>query len=364
VHIEDVKEMIYCVSVEKRIALMIWGRPGIGKSEAVKQVCVECAQDTKRFPGGFGCVDLRLPQLDPTDLRGIPVPDKEEGICKWYPPSFLPRDGHGPDHGILFLDEIEKAPTSVKNASLQLVLDRRVGDYVLPSGWSIVAAGNREEDGAFSQPLGSALQNRMAHIDAEVDTDVWLAWAHENRLMEDIIGYIAWRKDHLYPEAKDAEGGGRATIVAEKAFPSPRSWHMASIGIESAASERQQYKIISACVGREMCGEFRNWHKIFRRVDPRRIIEDGKIPREMEKKEQSYKYAVTMACAFYTRKNSIVKSEHARKNLQKFLSAVGKELSIVFWRNIETKDAIRLSRCSEFGAFVKDIIQIAKPKRD
>ena len=69
------------IEVPIRLSVMIWGAPGIGKSSIVAKV----AQDA-----GIGIVDLRLSQLAPTDLRGLPVADA--GVSRWYPPEFLPRE--------------------------------------------------------------------------------------------------------------------------------------------------------------------------------------------------------------------------------------------------------------------------------
>jgi hypothetical protein len=116
-----------------QISTMIWGAPGIGKSSIVAQVAKEHKIDF---------VDVRLSQLAPTDLRGLPV--AEDGISKWYPPEFLPHSGRG----ILFLDELNMAPPAMQGMAQQLILDRRVGSYVVPEGWYVWAAGNRKEDRA------------------------------------------------------------------------------------------------------------------------------------------------------------------------------------------------------------------------
>ena len=87
-------------------SLMIWGAPGIGKSSVVEAVAE--SQELE-------LIDLRISQLAPTDLRGIPVP-KDNKAC-WYPPEFLPTSGKG----ILFLDEINMAPPAVQGVGLDHV---------------------------------------------------------------------------------------------------------------------------------------------------------------------------------------------------------------------------------------------------
>ena len=122
----------------------MWGPPGIGKSSIVRQVAAD---------KGLAILDVRAPLLDPTDLRGLPY--VADGSAKWAPPAFLPQnDG---SEGLLFFDELNAAPPLVQASLYQLTLDRRVGEYVLPDGWRIIAAGNRSEDAAIVFRMPSAL---------------------------------------------------------------------------------------------------------------------------------------------------------------------------------------------------------------
>ena len=114
--------------VVQKVPTFLWGAPGIGKSSIVKQIADE---------KGLDFIDLRLALMDPTDLKGIPFYDKETHTALWAPPAFLPREGEG----ILFLDELNSAAPAVQSSAYQLILDRRIGEYELPDGWAIVAAG-------------------------------------------------------------------------------------------------------------------------------------------------------------------------------------------------------------------------------
>src|SRR5205807_8790447 len=116
--------------VSTRRPVYLWGRPGVGKSSLVRQAAAVL---------GLGLVDVRATLLDPVDLRGLPRLVGDAAV--WCPPAFLPKTGEG----VLFLDELAQAPPLVQAACLQLVLDRRVGEYELPSGWAVVAASNRAE---------------------------------------------------------------------------------------------------------------------------------------------------------------------------------------------------------------------------
>ena len=134
---------------------MIWGAPGIGKSSVIEQVAKS---------NGLELIDLRISQLAPTDLRGLPVP--ADNKAHWFPPEFLPTEGKG----ILFLDEINMAPPAVQGIAQQLILDRKVGSYTVPEGWVIWSAGNRKEDHAAVFDMPAPLANRFIHL--EVTTNL------------------------------------------------------------------------------------------------------------------------------------------------------------------------------------------------
>src|SRR6185503_10863144 len=135
-----------------KLSTMIWGPPGIGKSSIVAQMAEAHEMD---------CIDLRLSQLAPTDLRGLPV--AENGVSRWYPPEFLPREGSG----ILFLDELNLAPPAMQGMAQQLILDRRVGSYSVPPDWFVWAAGNRKEDRAAVVDTPAPQDKRFIHLTVE-----------------------------------------------------------------------------------------------------------------------------------------------------------------------------------------------------
>ena len=166
------------VERQLQLSLMLWGPPGIGKSSIVADVASS---------HGLQLVDLRLSQLAPTDLRGLPV--AENGVSRWFPPEFLPTEGEG----VLFLDEINMAPPAMQGIAQQLIMDRRVGSYQVPNGWFIWAAGNRKSDRAAVFELPSALANRFIHLDLVPDFDSFKAWGLRVGLSEQILAFLAFR---------------------------------------------------------------------------------------------------------------------------------------------------------------------------
>ncbi|MEH1934602.1 MAG: MoxR family ATPase [Nostoc sp.] len=244
-----------------QISTMIWGPPGIGKSSIVGQIAQEYDLDF---------VDVRLSQLAPTDLRGLPV--AEDGISKWYPPEFLPRGGKG----ILFLDELNMAPPAMQGVAQQLILDRKVGSYVVPSGWFVWAAGNRKEDRAAVFDMPAPLANRFLHLEAQADFDSFKAYALETGVHEQIIAFLSFRPTLLHK-----------IDPQQPAWPSPRSWEMAS-ALHHAELD------ITPAVGVSTATEFHAFIQLYKTLPNLTPILAGKGDRIPWPQEPSTKYATAV----------------------------------------------------------------------
>ena len=243
-----------------RLSLMIWGPPGVGKSSIVQQ----CARQH-----GLELIDLRLSQLAPTDLRGLPVP--RDGICTWYPPEFLPTAGRG----VLFLDEINMATPSMQGLAQQLILDRKVGSYQVPEGWFVWAAGNRKEDRAAVFDMPAPLANRFMHVTVEPDLESFKTHAIESGIDERIIAFLAFRSNLLH-----------AMNSREPAWPSPRSWVMAS-------RLRNAGLPIGSVVGTGAEAEFEAFEAIYRNLPDLDAIVAGDHSASFPD-EPSVRYAITI----------------------------------------------------------------------
>ena len=126
---------IYCEIVKKGISpkvlpsVMLWGPPGVGKSQAIRQI----AKDIKKNTGKETRItDVRLLLFNPIDLRGIPTSNADKTLAIWLKPQIFQMDPSDDIVNILFLDEISAAPQSVQAAAYQITLDRVVGEHKLP----------------------------------------------------------------------------------------------------------------------------------------------------------------------------------------------------------------------------------------
>ncbi len=225
--------------VDEKVPVFLWGPPGIGKSSIVRQIAQE---------KGIGFVDLRLSLLDPTDLRGIPFFDQESRQAVWEPAAVLP--GGSEAEGILFLDELNTAAPMVQASAYQLILDRRIGEYRLPDGWAIVAAGNRESDRGVVYRMPAPLANRFVHLEMAIDVEQWRRWAIGAGIDASIIGFISARPDALF--AFDAKSSHRS-------FATPRSWEYVDKILKSTPEPELLMPLISGSIGEELAAEFLSW---------------------------------------------------------------------------------------------------------
>lgn len=210
--------------------VMLWGPPGVGKSQIVAQVAAK---------HNAPVIDIRLSQMEPSDLRGIPF--RVDNHVEWAIPTLLPNAERHSTRGILFLDEITSAPPSVSAAAYQLILDRRLGEYFVPDGWAIIAAGNRQGDRGVTYTMPAPLANRFSHFEVEVYLDDWVAWAYQNGIDERIIAFLRFRPELLF----DFDPAHNPV-----AFPSPRSWEFTHRALQKFFDNSNLLLgTLQACVG-------------------------------------------------------------------------------------------------------------------
>lgn len=328
------KALLSCVAANQ--PLMLHGSPGGGKSQVVKQVADEL---------GYGFIDVRLSQLDPVDLRGVPSVDRENKRTSWNPPDFLPHPNTPgyKEEGILFLDEINSAAQGTAAAAYQLVLDRRLGDYVLPPGWRIIAAGNKNTDRALVNEMSTALRNRFSHIDYETNVDDWCEWAFQNDIHESVIGFIRFRPN-LLNEFEERSGSAEEkkrikSVKDSKAFCTPRSWHFVSNIMKANPPREIEFDLIAGTVGAGAAQEFVAYVKYYREMpDLDEIIMNPKKAQLPKMGEPAIKWAVCTGLATRATPNNF-------ENIMTYMERLEKEYQVLVVKDSMVKDkAIRTTR--------------------
>jgi len=228
-------EQVIIKYYKSKRALFIWGTMGIGKSHVIRQAARTIAAELKKTytedlskindENYFLVIDVRLSQCDPSDLRGIPVWDKDKGATRWLPPSTFPRAGYG----IILFDELNLSPPLVQASAYQFILDRRLGEYIVPEGYSVIGAGNRLEDRANVFEMAAPLSNRMGHVQLDPPSvDDWTVWAAKHDIDPRVMGYLNFKQGSLF--AFDP-------TLKEKSFGTPRSWEFVSDLIKDIPTE-------------------------------------------------------------------------------------------------------------------------------
>jgi len=247
---------------KKKLALFTWGAPGIGKSETVRQAAQELAKELKleysenikdlNDEKKFMVIDIRLSQCDPSDLRGIPVWDKEKGATIWLPPDTFQRTGYG----IIFFDELPNAPPLTQASAYQIILDRKLGTYQVPDGYMLMGAGNRLEDKTGIFEMVTALKNRFGHTQlAKPTIEEWTKYAVQKGVDMRVIAFLNWKRTGLFMWD---------STVKENAFATPRSWvHLGLLIKDIPSKDLENLRIITATqVGVGLSGEFAQFIKI------------------------------------------------------------------------------------------------------
>jgi hypothetical protein len=238
--------------IEERVPLHLWGSCGVGKS----QIVAHAAEHLKR-----DFLDIRAVQLDPVDLRGLPRIDGEQTV--WSPPKFLPTEGEG----ILFLDELTSAPPMTQAGCYQLVLDRKLGEYTLPDGWVVIAAGNPASERGVHFAMPRPLRSRFVHLELEVDLNDWCAWALRAGVRPEIISFLRFKPELLHQADASSDAN---------AWPTPRSWAMASNVLCGVARRQQsillqgtsefEAQLLDGTVGAAASGELIAFLRLFRQL--------------------------------------------------------------------------------------------------
>ena len=273
-HVTPILVKRYLSENSRKRTTFLRGPSGIGKSEVVFQTSKLLGEHVKDWKG---VVDLRLAQMDPTDLRG--VPHVVEGRTKWARPDFLPESGAG----ILFLDEITSAPPAVQAAAYQLCLTPQ--DFGIPPEWMVIAAGNRKSDRGVTYNIAAPLQNRMCDINVSTTTDDFSGYA-VGKIRPEILSLLQDRPDLLHKFEPTGD---------MKPFPSPRAWFAVSDTVDLDLPVQDRVELITGDVGEEAAMIFETHLRVWETMPRLDDILAGK-PVSMPK-ELNVRYCVAMGLA-------------------------------------------------------------------
>jgi len=292
--------------------IMVWGPPGIGKSETFEGIKDSYIAEGKKAK----LIDARLSLWEPTDLKGYPYYNKETNRMSFSAPDELPSEEEAAEYDIiiLFLDELNGAAPATQAAAYQLILNRAIGKYRLPDNVVIAAAGNRETDKGVTYRMPKPLANRFLHYEVRVDFEDWFNWAVLNNQHPDVIGYVTTFKDDLYKF--DAAS-------AERSFATPRSWAFVSDTIQSTEgfTEEEVTDMVAAGIGEGIALKFKAHRQVASQLPNPTDILNGKVT-ELKTENVSAKYSLTTALCYELKEVFTNKKDDFNKQFDNFLEFV------------------------------------------
>ncbi len=321
-------------------SVMLWGPPGVGKSQAVRQIAKRIEESTRKRAV---VTDVRLLLFNPIDLRGIPTANADKTLAVWLKPQIFQMDDSEDVVNLLFLDEISAAPQSVQAAAYQITLDRVVGEHRLPDNCIVIAAGNRTTDKSVAYKMPKALANRLLHIDVEMSFSSWKNWAINKGINPLVIGYLTYQEEALM---------GFDAASEDLAFTTPRSWEMVSNILNQVNnSVTDVFNLIAGLVGVGMATEFSTWCNVYRDMPDVEDIFEGKGAVVPKKTDELYALTAAMTAYAAKHRDEIDKIE----NSLIFAEQLPPDFSIVLMKNymsIEKGYREKLLRCPTFSRWV------------
>jgi len=325
-------------------SVLLRGHPGVGKSALAAELA-------RRLD--LPLVDIRLAQRDPADIGGVYFPDRERGVLDLYPPDWVRAACDAPT--FIFLDELNAAVTRLhQSVAYQIVLEHRIGPFKFHPSTVVLAAGNLEEDNAIVTSLSSALCNRFAHFILRVDAAGWVRWGNAAGVDPRILAYIGFSGE---PALYENSG--------ELAFPSPRSWEMAS-RVLSVLHDEDAKRGVAACVGPAEAEKLFSFLRIYGRVDVDAILKKGK---EMDftrgkDADPSFIYAAVFAVASALcrpgRQVTAVELDHTVKFLRS--PGLDPEYTMLFLKHLKARSNLleALRRLPEFRALAGELVDLRR----
>ena len=290
------------------VSLFAQGATGIGKSYTAVDAGEVLAdklhlEGVALWPevdvGKFNLVDLRLSQFDAVDMRGFPM--VKDGAVTWYAPDFfsLPPEAKG----YYWFDELNLAPPLIQASAYSVIWDRRSGNKALPTGMGVAAGGNRIEDKASIFDLARPLANRFIWCELQVPTEeAWCNWAMNRGLDARIVGFVKQNPNYLHYTLINLGRTDGDTALAsangEKAFPTPRSWELASKLITGVRDLAVVQNLVSAAVGPATAALFIGFAKLVAEIDIDAILANPEKSALPDKIDRLYALITALAERF------------------------------------------------------------------
>jgi hypothetical protein len=324
------------LAIQAKLVPMIHGSPAVGKSSIVKAIA-------EKFK--LKLIDLRLAQCDPVDAgSGLPSVYELNGMRRagYLPFDTFPIEGDpipdGYNGWLLFLDEFNSAPLAVQAAAYKLTLDRMVGIHHMHKNVAIVCAGNLETDGAIVQPMSTAMQSRLVHLEVRVDPLDWIDWANSEHFDDRITSYARWRIDNVYRFDPDH---------SDKTYASPRTWEFVNRILKVVPKvDRTILPLLHGTVGKGVGTEFFAYCQIKDRLPKIEVILRNPLSAPLPDQEDA-QYAVAGAVAVHADMNNC-------EPIMNYVKRLNREFQVAAARSMVKRTPV-LQTHRSFAEWVSDL---------
>jgi hypothetical protein len=226
-------------------SVFLWGLPGIGKTEITRQLGAKKNRPVLEFHAAL---------REPVDIRGIPVANIATRTTDWLVPAELPQVERDGPEGYLFADEYNQASPQMQSALAGLVLYGVVGDYHLPPGWRVIAAGNRVSDRAAAQRMPTHVRGRFAHLHVTPSVPAWAKWATANNVAPEVVAFVRFRPELIHRMPKGDENS----------YPTPRSLTKAAKYVN--APDDMRHRLFASWIGDDVAAELNGFIGLYRSI--------------------------------------------------------------------------------------------------
>jgi len=317
------------LAYKARKPLAVVGPSGIGKSSIMEQAVEKLG---KIYNKPFTLTCMIASQKLPEDFTGIPIPDMEEKIVDFFKLRELPRDGYG----ILFLDELNQADTTVLRALFELLGSRKIGTYTLPENWGIVAAMNPDGKNYQTTKPTPALRRRLSWVEVGLDTHAFLRYAKDNNYHPSVVEYLMKNNDKILNET---------SLNAGKVFSNPAAWENVSDIINVMGPDDHVYDLLplgAGFIGKKYMVDFIKYFESYHsQIDPRDILNDyDRVEAEIEslRKKGRLDYLVQLGnSVVFTMLEVDIKGTNVDKqveNFRRFFLALPDDTAVHFNRKL------------------------------
>jgi hypothetical protein len=298
----------------KKIALFVYGRFGIGKSDTVQFVANQIAeQKGRKFVNWnklseeekkqvfdnpkdyFTLIDIRLSEYDSSDIKGLPIFKTDNKAIEFKVPFWALLTTKADSDGILFFDEINLAPPLVMSSCYKIIYDRVINDMPINSSWGVFGAGNLDEDRAYTNSMAPPLKDRASEVElVGASSDKWSAWAMEHNIEPRIIGFISFKNQALY----------KVDFNDKQKFTTHRGWERVSTLIKGIEDDYSTMELLSSsAIGEGIAKEFVAFCKISQEIDLPGILNNPERIKTIN--ELSVKWFINTAIAEQYANNKI-----------------------------------------------------------